>query len=201
VLPVLGPREAWRIPAYRASLVAGLVNGWGNFGVRMAILPLFAAGVISHEPWVAGLALATFAAGNAAGLSVSGRWSDRRGRRPFIIGGLLVSGLGLAVTGLTDTLPLLLAVSVVAGIGTGTLSPAQQAALADIIGRERNGGPALARYQMATDAGTIAGPLVAGVLIDRGSYALAFAVTGLVVLAAVPPWWRTPEPRRPAGGG
>lgn len=37
---------------------------------------------------------------------------------------------------------------------------------------------------MAADTGAIVGPILAGVLIDRGSYALAFAVTRLVTLAA-----------------
>ena len=39
-LPVLTVSEAWRDSAYRAGLVSGFANGWGNFGVRNAILPL-----------------------------------------------------------------------------------------------------------------------------------------------------------------
>ena len=44
------------------------------------------------------------------------------------------------------------------GVGAGMLNPAQQAALADIVGRERNGGPALATFQMSADSGAIVGP-------------------------------------------
>ena len=65
VLPVLAVRDAWRDIAYRASIGSAFANGWANFGVRNAILPLFAAVVIGKEPWVAGTALAVFAAGNA----------------------------------------------------------------------------------------------------------------------------------------
>jgi MFS family permease len=68
------------------------------------------------------------------------------------------------------------------------LNPAQQAALADIVGRERNGGPALATFQMSADSGAIIGPILAGLLIDHGSYPLAFGITGLVTLLAVIPW-------------
>ena len=89
MLPVMAVRDAWRDVAYRASLGSAFANGWANFGVRNAILPLFAAVVIGKEPWVAGTALAVFAAGNAIGLTVSGRLSDRVGRRPFIVGGLV----------------------------------------------------------------------------------------------------------------
>ena len=189
VLPVHGgARRRGATVAYRASIGSAFANGWANFGVRNAILPLFAAVVIGKEPWVAGTALAVFAAGNAVGLTVSGRLSDRVGRRPFIVGGLVISGLATIVTGFASDLPVLVVLSVVAGVGAGMLNPAQQAALADIVGRERNGGPALATFQMSADSGAIIGPILAGLLIDHGSYPLAFGITGLITLLAVVPW-------------
>ncbi|HET7762366.1 MAG TPA: MFS transporter, partial [Phycicoccus sp.] len=131
-LPVMTVRDGWRDSAYRAAVGSGFANGWANFGVRNAILPLFATAVIGKAPWVAGMALAVFAAGNATGLTIAGRLSDSYGRRPFIIGGLLVSGLATAATGLATNLPLLVVLSVVAGVGAGTLNPAQQATLSDV---------------------------------------------------------------------
>ncbi len=186
-------REALQDSAYRASMGSAVANGWANFGVRNAILPLFATAVILDEPWVAGAALAVFAAGNAVGLTFSGRLSDRIGRRPFIIGGLLVSGLATMITGWVGTLPLLILVSAVAGLGAGVLNPAQQASIADIVRQDRNGGPAIAAVQMSSDLGSIIGPIIAGVLVDEGSYGLAFAVTGLIGLLAVIPWLRARE--------
>ncbi|MEI2776099.1 MAG: MFS transporter [Tetrasphaera sp.] len=191
--PTFTVRDALQDNAYRAALGSSFANGWANFGVRNAILPLFAAATISHEPWVAGAALAVFATGNAVGLTVAGRRSDLLGRKPFILAGLAISGVATLVTGLAGTLPLLVTISAVAGLGAGALNPAQQAALADIVGQRRNGGPALAAFQMAADTGAIVGPILAGVLIDRGSYALAFAVTRLVTLAAALPWVRVRE--------
>jgi MFS family permease len=193
VRDVFTMRDGLQDSAYRAALGSAVANGWANFGVRNAILPLFAASVVGSAPWVAGAALAVFAAGNAVGLTFSGRRSDRVGRRPFIIGGLLVSGLATLVTGWAGSLTLLLLVSVIAGLGAGTLNPAQQASLADVIGHERNGGPAIAAVQMASDLGSIIGPIVAGVLVDRGSYPLAFGLTGLITLAAALPWLRARE--------
>ena len=186
-------REALQDSAYRASMGSAVANGWANFGVRNAILPLVATAVILDEPWVAGAALAVFAAGNAVGLTFSGRLSDRIGRRPFIIGGLLVSGLATMITGWVGTLPLLILVSAVAGLGAGVLNPAQQASIADIVRQDRNGGPAIAAVQMSSDLGSIIGPIIAGVLVDEGSYGLAFAVTGLIGLLAVIPWLRARE--------
>jgi MFS family permease len=193
VLPSMSVREAWGDSAYRASVGSGFANGWANFGMRNAILPLFAIAVVGTQPWVAGMALAVFAAGNAAGLAFAGRRADRIGRKPFIISGLIVSGVATAATGLAPNLAVLVIVSVVAGIGAGALNPAQQASLADVVGRERNGGPALAAFQMSQDLGSIVGTLIAGLLVDQGSYPLAFGVTGAITLLAAIPWLRARE--------
>ena len=201
VLPVLTTSQAWRDSAYRAAFGSGFANGWSNFGVRNAILPLFATAMIAQQPWVAGTALAVFAAGNAVGLTVAGRRSDETGRKPFILAGLVVSGVATLATGLAPDLTVLIVLSVVAGIGAGLLNPAQQASLADVVGRERNGGPALAAFQMAQDFGSILGPLLTGLLVDYGSYPLAFGVTGAITLIAALPWLRAREThpvRRPA---
>ena len=58
---------------------------------------------------------------------------------------------------------------------------------------KRHGGPARAALRMSMDTGTIIGPIVAGVLIDRGSYPLAFGFTGAVTLLAMLPWLRARE--------
>ncbi|PZQ36049.1 MAG: MFS transporter, partial [Phenylobacterium zucineum] len=71
--------------------------------------------------------------------------------------------------------------------------PAQQATLADVVGRDRNGGPALAAFQMAQDFGSIIGPIIAGLLVDHGSYGLAFGLTGAITLVAALPWLRARE--------
>ena len=49
-------REALGDSAYRAALVSAFANGWTNFGVRVAILPLFAVAVVG-ETWAAAVAL------------------------------------------------------------------------------------------------------------------------------------------------
>ncbi|MCA0291677.1 MAG: MFS transporter [Actinobacteria bacterium] len=192
--PAVTMRECLPDPAYRAALGSFFANGWANFGVRVAILPLFAAAVVSDQPWVAGLALAVFAVGNMLGLAWAGRRSDVRGRKPFVIGGLAVSGFATLWTGLAVTIPLLVGLCLIIGVGAGTMTPAQQAAAADIVGQERSGGPALAALQMAQDAGGILGPIAAGALVDlRGGYHWPFVVTGLVTLVAILPWLRARE--------
>lgn len=186
--PVLEVREALRDGVYRAALVSSFANGWSSFGVRVAIVPLFAAATFDAGAGIAGTALASFAVGTAAVVSVAGRLSDRYGRRPLVIGGLIVTGTATVALGWCDTVPLLVATSVVAGVGAGVLNPAQQAAVADVVGADRAGGKVLATFQMASDSGAILGPVVVGLAVDRFGYTVGFALSGCLLLAAVVPW-------------
>src|SRR5690606_23952526 len=103
------------------------------FGVRMAFVPLIVVETLDQSPGMAGVALTAFAVGNVLVLFQSGRLSDRFGRRPFLIAGALVCGVGTAGLGFAPDLLWLLAASVVAGLGSGMLTPTQQAALADVV--------------------------------------------------------------------
>lgn len=190
--PPLTVREAVSHSAYRASLASAFANGWSNFGVRVAILPQFAVAVFGG-PWVAGAALAVSAVGMAGALQVSGRVSDTLGRRPLAIGGLIVTAVGMAVIALSGSVVVLLALCLVTGAGAGLLNPAQQATVADVVGRDRSGGKVLAGFQMAQDSGAILGPVLVGLVADRWGYVPAFVLTGAVALLAVGPWLRATE--------
>ena len=52
---------------------------------------------------------------------------------------------------------------------------------------------------MSQDLGTIVGPVVAGLLVDHGSYGLAFAGTGAITVLAAVPWLRARETHRVQG--
>lgn len=193
--------EAWRSPIYRAILVSNVANGWTNFGVRVAVLPLLATTVLD-EPWVAGAVLAIGAVGTAGTLQVSGGLADRIGRRPLVVGGLLIMAVSMGAFGLalhpalseTAGLTVLFGLSLVSGVGAGLVSPAQQAAVADVIGNERSGGAVLSAFQMAQDGGAIVGPVLIGLVADRLGFGAAFVVTGAVCVGGMLPWLRTPEP-------
>lgn len=206
--PPMRVREALDAGAYRAALVSSFSTGWTAMGVRVALVPLLAVQVVGEGPAVAGLALALFAVGNAAALTVTGRLTDRVGRKPLVLTGLLVCGLATIGVGLSTSVVAFAVLSLLSGVGSGTLNPGQQAAVADVIGPDRSGGRVLSRYQMCADAGQIAGPVLAGALADAAGFGWAFGISGaLMLLAAVawlpvrdtlPPESRTqgPAPRR-----
>ncbi|MBF6132199.1 MFS transporter [Nocardia otitidiscaviarum] len=192
--PVMTFREAVRKSEYRAVLWSNFGNGAAVFGVRMALVPLLVVEVLRYDAALAGVALTVFAAGNAVVLFQSGRWSDRLGRRPFLICGTLLCAVGTAGLGFATNLPWLLVASFVAGLGSGMFTPAQQAAVADIVGAGRRGGPVLAGFQMSADLGTVLGPYAVGLLAEHLSYGFALAVTGALLASAAVAWAIVPEP-------
>lgn len=186
--PVMSLGEAWRDTAYRAVLTSGFAQGWINFGVRISVLPLFAAAIFADGAEASGYALATFAAGNAIVLQFSGNLADRIGRRPLIIAGLLGSGLFMGVLGLAESIPTLLLASALAGAASGLINPAQQAVIADIIGNDRAGGKVVSTFQMSMDLGQIFGPILIGALADMYGFTTAFALCGAVALVGIIAW-------------
>lgn len=190
--PPMRVRDALADRAYRAALASAFANGWGSFGVRVAVVPQLAVALFDAT-WVAGVALALAAAGTAAALPVAGRFADARGRRPLVLVGLVVTAVALGLLGLTDSLVLLLVLSVVSGVGSGLVNPGQQAVVADVVGARRSGGQVLGVFSMVQDAGAILGPVLVGVVADRFGFGWAFGLTAAVTLAALPLWLAAPE--------
>lgn len=187
-IPPMELGEAFKDSAYRAALTSNVAHGWINMGVRVSVLPLFAAAVFDNGAAIAGFALAAYALGNAIVLQFSGTLADSYGRRPLIIAGLTGSAVLMALMGFADTAPLLIAISIASGMAAGLLNPSQQAVLADVIGNNRSGGKVLSTYQMAMDLGQIIGPILIGSFADQFGFGTAFAASSVIALLAIGMW-------------
>ncbi len=190
---LLTVRQAGRQPAYRAALASNFAHGWAVYGVRVSLVPLFVVEALHRAQALAGVALSVFAVGTITVLMFSGRLADSLGRRLPMVVGLLVTGGATIWLGFTSGVPGFMMAALLAGAGTGLVSPAQGATVADVIGSQAKGGPVLATVQMTADIGAILGPIAAGVLVDQLSYPAAFTLTGGVSLLAALVWLRTPE--------
>ncbi len=186
--PVMSLRAALRHRTYVSALVSSFAHGWTAFGVRIALTPLFITEVLHRDKAFAGTAFAVFAAANVALLLVSGRLSDSLGRKPLMIAGLVMAAAGTIWVGFTSSVLMFLLATIVAGLGTGLLTPPQQAVVADILGGKARGGQVLAMSQMVVDIGAVIGPLAAGVLVDELSFGAAFAITGGLYVLATLAW-------------
>ncbi|WP_237774305.1 MFS transporter [Actinosynnema sp. ALI-1.44] len=205
-LPEFTVRQALRRPAYRASLLSSFTVGWISFGVRYSLIPLYVVATLHESSTIAGIGLSIYAVGTASVLLVAGRIADLRGRKPVVLTGLTVLTAGSVALGLAPSTPWFFAASLLAGLGSGLVSPAQTATVADVIGTGVRGAPVLAFFQMAADFGAIVGPLVAGALADWWSYRAAFIACGVISLLALVLWSTAPEtlaggPRRPPAKG
>lgn len=181
-------REALRMPAYRAVLTSGFANGWSAFGIRMALVPLFATVALGAGTAVAGMSLAVFAVGTGVALMFSGKLADTWGRKPMILSGLAVNGIAMGILGFTGNEFWFFVVSAIAGLGSGLMGPAQQAVVADVIGNDRSGGKVLSTFQMSSDLGAIIGPIAAGMLVDAFSFGPAFLMATAVALLSFLFW-------------
>jgi MFS family permease len=193
--PTVSVRTVLRHRAYRAALFSNFATGWAAFGLRIALVPLFVVEGLGYGAGFAGLALATFAIGNILAVIPSGYLSDRVGRRKLLIVGLTVSAGSTVLVGYTSSLPVFLAAALVTGAATGVFVSPQQAAVADIVGNKSRGGTAVATFQMMADFGSIVGSLAVGQVAEHGSFAMAFTVSGAILLAAAIGWVFAPETR------
>ena len=190
---------AWRLPAFRCLLGSGLVNGWSSMGFRVAIYPLFAVAVLGAQAASAGTALTIFAVGNVIGVTIVGRFSDTWGRKPFIVSGLVTTGVATIVIGLSTQVIIFWVLSAVAGFGAGLLNPAQQAVIGDILNGKK-AGIVLSSFQMAVDTGVILGPIICGWIADTFGYTYAFIATGTLALLVAALWSFTQDTLRPRHG-
>jgi MFS family permease len=172
-------RDALRVPAYRAALAGNFAVGYSLFGVRSTIVPLLVVQGLELGPQWIGIAFTVGAGVQALLLVPAGRAVDDVGRRPALVVGGLVTAAGLASLALADGAVGLLVATVVIAAGGSLLGVAPAAVVGDVV--RGKGGTAVAVWQMSSDLGAVVGPVVAGVLVDRGSFGLALVVSAVVV--------------------
>ncbi|TYQ11202.1 UNVERIFIED_ORG: putative MFS family arabinose efflux permease [Gordonia westfalica J30] len=185
---LIGFRTALRDSAYRAILASNFTQGWASMGVRVAVVPLFITEGLGAGAGMAGIVLAVYAAGNVLAILVAGRLSDRFGRRPIMLPGLTITVVATIALGFSPNVPVALALSVLAGVGSGLFAPTHQAALADVLGNRQQGGSALAAFGMSSDLGAVTGPVIVGFVADRVGFGPAFVLTGVVASIALVTW-------------
>lgn len=196
--PFAGVGRALRSRAFRAAASANLADGFAAVGVRSAIVPLFVRDVLHRSAVWTGIGFLVVAVLNAAALLPAGWAADRLGRRPVIVAGCSVSAAGLVLLALLPGLWGYLTALAVLGLGSGLLDVAPAAMIGDLLGGQGGqGGTVVATYQMAGDAGTVAGPVTAGYLVDTISYGAAFGLAAGVLGGAAVLGFFAPETRSP----
>ncbi|MGD8169471.1 MFS transporter [Herbiconiux sp. P16] len=189
-------REVLRDKRYQAALLANLAQGWSAMGVRSALIPVLVVEVLHGEPAWTGIAFAIAAVAQTLTLLPAGRFVDTVGRRPAIIGSFAVgAAIMLAIPFVTE-LWMLIVLLCLYGVAAAFMGTAPAAAVGDAAGAR--GGQPVAVFQAFSDVGAIAGPLVAGLLVDAFSFPAAFGSAVVLMAAASLFALRMPRARVPA---
>jgi MFS family permease len=172
----------YREPALRASSQAGFTNNL-NDALAWGLVPLFMAanGASASEiGLVAGLYPAVW-----GGAQIwAGHWSDRVGRKPLIVAGMLVQAAALGLLAASDGAVAPAAVAAVAlGLGTALVYPTLLAAISDAVSPVARP-PAVGSYRFWRDMGYVAGGLIAGLAADAIDYAGAIALVAALTAAS-----------------
>jgi len=121
---------------------------------------------------------------------ISGRLSDRLGlRKPFVMAGSILQGLGLWLIACSDSYTLLLFGVGLVGMGHGVYEGVDLALVTDVLpDRARHAAKDLGLLNIANTLPQVIAPLAAPAIlqVSRGDYMLLFAVAGaLAVLGSV----------------
>ena len=184
-----------------------------GFLVVLPLLPYYGERYGASESRI-GLLIAIFAFAQLTSAPLWGKLSDRWGRRPVILGSLLMSAAAFVLFGLTARIPggeiaftglgagwsfqgdtlalaLLFVSRFVQGVGGGTTG-VLQAYVSDSVAPEQRT-QALGWVTAATSAGVMLGPLIGSLAVRMGDEAPGYVAAGLCLLNFAFAWTLLPE--------
>jgi MFS family permease len=172
-----------REPALSSASQAGLVNNL-NDGLAWGLFPvLFAAA--GQSVGRIGVLAAVYPAVWGTGQLLTGTLSDRVGRKPLIVAGMLTQAVALGLVAAADTFAVWVVAAALLGAGTAMVYPTLLAAVGDVahpVWRAR----AVGVYRLWRDGGFAVGALLSGVLADAfGVRAAVWSVAGLTAASGL----------------
>lgn len=182
---VLALADVWRRPGYRLACAANFTTGWQAQGARSTLVPLLVVEVLDRPTSWTGLAFAVAAIVQAVLLQPAGRLVDTWGRRPMLAAGLVMCAASSALIPFAPNMAWLVVSLCVFGAGSAVMSTAPTAMVGDATAG--TGGTPVAVFQMASDLGSIIGPLAVGALADHYPLPIAFGI-GAALMAVLGAW-------------
>lgn len=173
----------------RRVLVTGATDGAKMIanGALMAFLPIYALS-IGLNAGEAGLLFGVQGITSFLSKPVMGRASDRIGRKPLIVAGLLICAATFIAIPLVQSLPILLFLAAGFGFGEAVVTSSTSALVAD-VSELKTLGAAMGMQGTISDIGHASGPVLAGLLIAQVSYSTAFAIIAAIQLIAALMFW------------
>ncbi len=177
------PRQLWVL------MMIVFVDMMGAL-IVMPLLPYYAEN-FQADGFTIGLLTSVFAAAQMFSAPFWGQLSDRYGRRPILLVGLIASAIAYVFFGLATGLWMLFVTRVMQGTGAGTIGVVQAYVADSVEASERS--KALGWTTAAASAGVTIGPLIGSALSPLGAEAPGLFAAGLCLLNLAFAWRLLPE--------
>jgi predicted MFS family arabinose efflux permease len=164
-----------------------------GFLIVLPLLPFYAER-LGGTPFMVGALVSTFALAQLASAPLWGRLSDRYGRRPMILAGLLFSAASYILFESASTVALLFVSRFVQGAAGGTVGVVQAYVSDSVPSGDR--AKALGWLTAATSAGVMVGPAIGSLAAAWGVIGPGYLAASLCVLNFLFGLWWLPESDR-----
>ncbi len=154
-----------------------------GFGLVMPIIPFYMEQLGAGGSEL-GLLVASYAVMRLIFGPVWGSLSDRVGRKPILLIGILGYGVTMVGFGLATQLWMMFVARILSGVLSSATSPTTLAYISDTTPAEERGG-GMGLLGAAAGLGTIFGPAMGGLLAERSLSMPFFVAAGLSVLAMI----------------
>jgi predicted MFS family arabinose efflux permease len=154
-----------------------------SFGIAIHALPLYVTGPLGGDTASAGLAFGAFGITALICRPFAGRLADQRGRRPLLVLGAVLAGLGMAGIAFAGSVPLVVLLRLVQGVAEAAFFVAGFAMLADITPPSRRG-EALSYSSLGLYLGVTLGPPLSEFLVERWGFLSAWLAAAVLAAGA-----------------
>jgi DHA1 family multidrug resistance protein-like MFS transporter len=181
----------WEVVSNRAIVIASSVEAamYLGVGALMGFLPLYAKNIVQLSDASIGILIWVPLVMAMAGKPLAGRISDRIGRKPVILAGLMLCIAMLPLIPITTQMAGLVIEGALFGLGMAIVTPSTTALVTDLC-KAGNYGAALGVFGTIWDIGEASGPILAGALIfavgsleSAAAYLLAFSIVAVIMVA------------------
>lgn len=157
-----------------------------SFGATLPVLPRYVSDGLGQSDIAVGVVMGATAVSAIVLRPAIGRAGDARGRRVLIVGGALVTALGMAAQIPAASVPALIVARLIVGAGQGALFVGAATLVNDLAPADRRG-EAASVFSVAIYVGLGFGPFLGEWLLGRASYDAVWiaVVCGLLLAAAI----------------
>jgi len=176
--------KLWGLLTYKPLLFVGILDAcvYFSYGAFEMVFPLYAKGHSMSTSQI-GLLLGVQLVGTILFKPVFGRASDKLGRLPMAITGLIACAAALFLLALIHTITAIISLMLLFGLGFALITASTSALAADVA-RIGQLGASLGILSTLMDVGQTFGPPTIGAISDRTSYNVGISVLGVIFTVA-----------------